>query len=263
MIRVGIGGWTFEPWRGVFYPDKLPHARELQHASRAVTAIEVNGTFYGSMKPASFRKWHDETPDDFVFSLKAPRFAVNRRVLGEAGDSIAHFFNSGVGELGPKLGPILWQLAGTKKFDPADIEAFFKLFPPEHAGRPVRHVIEARHPSFCVPEFIDLARKHKVAIVFAESEDYPAIGDVTADFLYLRLQNTKDDVPDGYPPAALKAVASWARAWERGEEPDDVPRVAGKSPVKEQRDVFVFMISGAKVRNPAAAMALIETLKQK
>ncbi len=263
MIRVGIGGWTYEPWRGVFYPEKLPQARELSHASRAVTAIEVNGTFYGTMKPASFRKWHDETPDDFMFSLKAPRFAVNRRVLAEAGDSIKHFFNSGVGELGPKLGPILWQLAGTKKFDPADIAAFLKLMPREHEGRVLRHVIEARHPSFCVPEFIDLARAHGVAIVFAESEEYPAIGDATADFLYLRLQNTKDDVPAGYPPAALSAVVDWARIWERGDEPDDVPRVAGKSPVKQKRDVFVFMISGAKVRNPAAAMAMLEILKDK
>jgi uncharacterized protein YecE (DUF72 family) len=245
----------------VFFPDKLPHARELEYASRAVTAIEVNGTFYGTMKPASFRKWHDETPEGFMFSLKAPRFAVNRRVLAEAGDSIKHFFNSGVGELKQKLGPILWQLAGTKKFDPDDIAGFLKLLPKEVDGLPLRHVIEARHPSFCVPQFIDLAREQGVAIVFAEAEDYPAIGDATADFLYLRLQNSREDVPNGYPPAALNAVADWARTWERGGEPADIPRVAGLSPVKQKRDVFVFMISGAKVRNPAAAMARLEILK--
>jgi len=166
-IRIGIGGWTYEPWRGAFYPEGLPQKRELEHASRQLTSIEINGTYYGSQKPASYRKWHDETPDDFVFSLKAPRFAMNRTVLAEAGGTIARFFNSGVTELKEKLGPINWQFLPTKKFEPADFEAFLKLLPREAAGRPLRHVVEVRHESFRSPEFIALARRHGVAVVVA------------------------------------------------------------------------------------------------
>jgi len=259
MIRVGIGGWTFEPWRGVFYPKGLTQARELEHASRHVTAIEINGTFYGSQKPSSFRKWHDETPDDFMFSLKAPRFAVNRRVLAEAGDSINKFIASGVGELKQKLGPILWQFAPTKQFDPADMAAFLDLLPSEIDGVKARHVLEVRHESFCVPEFIAMARQHNAAIVLAEAKKFPLVADVTSDFVYLRLQETQDDIPAGYSDQALDTWAARAKTWAAGGVPDDLPLIT-KAPPKQQRDVFVFMISGAKVRNPAAAMALIERL---
>ena len=193
MIRVGIGGWVFAPWRGEFYPKGLPQARELEHASRQLTTIEINGTFYRTQTPASFRKWGAETPDDFVFSLKGPQFTTNRRVLAEAGESIARFFASGVLELKSKLGPILWQMAPTKKFDPEDFEAFLALLPQSLDGRPIRHVVEVRHESFLVPAFIDLLRKFSVAVVVVESDKHPLIADVTSDFVYARLQRTSEE----------------------------------------------------------------------
>lgn len=259
MIKIGIGGWTFEPWRGPFYPDGLPQARELAYAASRLTAIEVNGTFYGSQKPSTFRKWADETPDGFIFSLKAPRFAVNRRVLAEAGPSIEKFVESGIGELKSKLGPILWQFAGTKKYDPEDFAAFVKLLPAEAGGIKLRHALEVRHDSFKVPEFVELARKHGAAIVYAHSEDYPAIADPTADFVYARLQQSRETEKTGY---SAKEIAGWAKraeVWESGGVPDDLELLA-KAPAKKKRDCFVFFIAGAKVRNPAAAMAMIEKL---
>src|SRR5438067_8143609 len=186
MIKVGIGGWTFEPWRGVFYPKGLPQARELDFASRQVTAIEVNGTFYRTQKPEDFRRWAAETPDDFVFSLKAPRYAVNRRVLAEAEPSIARFIESGIVELKDKLGPILWQFAPTKAFDEKDFSAFLALLPRQFDGRQLRHVVEVRHKSFLVPEFVALARKAAVAIVLADHDTYPLLPDITGDFVYGR-----------------------------------------------------------------------------
>jgi uncharacterized protein YecE (DUF72 family) len=261
MIRVGIGGWVFEPWRGVFYPKGLPRAQELSYASRKLTAIEINGTFYRTQKPESFRKWAQETPDDFVFSLKGPQFATNRRVLAEAGESIERFFASGVLELKTKLGPILWQMAPTKKFDPDDFAGFLALLPKELAGTPIRHAVEVRHESFLVPAFVDLLRKFSVAVVLVESDKHPVIADVTSDFVYARLQRTSDKVATGYPPAALAAWGDRARAWADGGAPDDLPTIAGQSPPKRKRDVFIYMISGAKVRAPAAAMALIERMK--
>jgi uncharacterized protein YecE (DUF72 family) len=261
MIRVGIGGWTFEPWRGVFYPKGLPQSRELEYASRAVTAIEINGTFYGTQKPESFRRWAQESPDDFIFSLKAPRFAVNRRVLAEAGPSIEKFFSSGVTELKGKLGPILWQFAPTKKFDPPDFAAFLALLPKRVDGQPIRHVVEVRHESFCVPDFLALVRKAGAAVVLAEAEKFPVIADVTADFLYLRLQRTEEGIATGYPVKALDLWAARAKTWAAGSVPEDLPTIAGDPPAKVKRDVFVFMISGAKTRAPAAAMALLERLK--
>ena len=248
MIRVGVGGWTFPPWRGVFYPPKLPHAQELHYASRALTAIEVNGTFYGSQKPESFRKWAAETPDGFMFSLKAPRFAVNRKVLAEAGESMTRFVNSGIAELGPKLGPILWQFAGTKRFEADDFAAFLKLLPRDAAGLPLRHVIEPRHASFDDPAFRAMARNAGAAVVFADSEDYPNIGaEPTADFIYARLQRSTD-IATGYGEADLDQWTATARDW------------AEPSPGKPERDVFVYFISGEKARNPSAATALIERL---
>ena len=247
MIRVGVGGWTFEPWRGTFYPPGLRQADELQHASRALTAIEINGTFYGSQKPESFQKWHDETPDGFRFSLKGPRFAVNRRVLGEAGESIARFFGTGMDRLGDKLGPILWQFAGTKKFDRDDMAAFIALLPAKLGERPLRHALEVRHDSFRDPAFLALVRDHNCAAVFADADKYPSPLDATdpptADFVYARLQNCAEAEATGYPPAALDGWAAQARDW-----------------AADDRDVYVFFISGAKVRAPAAAQALIERL---
>ena len=259
-IRVGVGGWTYEPWRGTFYPENLPQKRELEHASRQLTSIEINGTYYGSQKPASYTKWHDETPDDFVFSLKAPRFAMNRTVLAEAGNTITRFFNSGVTELKAKLGPINWQFLPTKKFDPADFEAFLKLLPREIAGRPLRHAVEVRHESFRTPGFIALAREHGVAVVIAGDSGYPQIADPTAPFVYARIMGTKAAEAKGYSEASLKNWAARARAWAAGSVPDDLEYVQPRTGHGEPRDVFLYVISGHKVRNPAAAMSLIEHL---
>jgi uncharacterized protein YecE (DUF72 family) len=259
MIYAGIGGWNFEPWRGTFFPKGTSKAKELQYASRQVTSIEVNGTFYSTFKPPTFKKWHDETPDDFVFSLKANRFAVNRKVLGEAGPSIARFLESGVTELKGKLGPILWQFMHTKKFDPADFEAFLTLLPKTFDGVTLRHAIEPRHESFKTPEFVALARKHDAAIVFAHSDKYVAIPDATADFVYARLQETQEDVPTGYKPGEIKAWAQAAEAWAAGGLPKGMEPV-GKPAAKKVRDVFVYFIAGAKVRNPAAATAFLKAV---
>ncbi len=262
-IRVGIGGWTYEPWRDNFYPAKLPAARELQHASRQVTAIEVNGTYYSTMTAKSFERWFAETPDDFVFSLKANRFATNRRVLAEAGESIDRFIGSGLVHLEHKLGPILWQFAPTKRFDPADFEAFLKLLPADVQSRPLRHVLDVRHDSFMVPEFLALARAYRAAVVFTDSPDYPSFANLTTDFVYLRLMNAKSDVPTGYAPEVLQSFADCAQAWAAGGEPIGLPLVAGDggAPAAASRDVFMFMINGAKERAPAAAMDVIARLR--
>jgi uncharacterized protein YecE (DUF72 family) len=261
MIRVGIGGWTFEPWRGGnFFPKGHAKTRELQFASRKVTSIEINGTYYSSQKPAIFKRWHDETPDDFIFAVKAIRFATNRRVLAEAGESVTRFVESGLSELKNKLGPILWQFMPTKKFEAADFGEFLSLLPETLDGRKLRHAVEVRHESFLVPEFVALARRFGVAIVLADSAKYPMIADVTADFIYARLQNAQSKVATGYTPAVLERWRKRAQTWHSGGGASDLPSLA-KPAVKKKRDVFVYMINGAKERAPAAAMAFLETLK--
>jgi uncharacterized protein YecE (DUF72 family) len=260
MIRAGIGGWNFEPWRGVFFPEGTSKAKELGYASRQVTSIEVNGTFYSTFKPPTFKKWHDETPDDFMFALKANRFAVNRKVLGEAGPSIQRFLESGVSELKHKLGPILWQFMHTKKFEASDFEAFLALLPNSVDGVALRHAVEPRHESFKTPAFVALARKYNAAIVFADSQKYPAIADATSDFVYCRLQETREDVPTGYKPAQIKNWVEAAKTWEAGGTPKGLKAI-GPAPAKKTRDVFVYFIAGAKVRNPAAATAFLKALK--
>lgn len=257
-IRIGVGGWTYEPWRGAFYPDKLPQKRELEYAASKLTSIEINGTYYGSQKPASFAKWHDETPEDFVFALKGPRFATNRKVLAEAGQSIDRFLASGVLELKDKLGPINWQFMATKRFDPADFEAFLKLLPKTVEGRTIRHAVEVRHESFKVPEFVDLLCAHEVAVVTAGDSDFPQIADATAPFVYVRIMGTQEGIDGGYAPAALDAWAGRAKTWAAGGVPDDLNRVADPLPAKQGRDVFLYVISGFKQSNPAAAMGLVE-----
>jgi uncharacterized protein YecE (DUF72 family) len=260
MIRVGIGGWVYEPWRGVFYPKGLRQAEELAYASRRVTSIEINGTFYGTQKPESFRRWADETPDGFIFSLKGPRYATHRRVLAEAGESVERFLASGVLELKSKLGPLVWQFAPTKKFDGDDFAAFLALLPQRLENRNMRHAVEVRHESFLVPAFIDLLRKHSVAPVLVESEKHPMIADVTSDFVYLRLERSSEKIETGYKPAELDRWGDRAKTWAEGGAPDDLPTIAPPMSGGRERDVFVYMISGAKVRAPAAAMALIERL---
>ncbi len=263
-IRVGIGGWTYEPWRGVFYPPGLPAARELQHASAHLTAIEINGTFYRSQGPKSFAKWRDETPESFVFAVKGHRAVVNKKKLAESGEAVEWFFKSGIGELGPKLGPVLWQLAPFKKFDAEDIAAFLSLLPREVDGLNISHALEVRHTSFQVPEFIALAATHNVAIVYADSEDHPAIADPTADFVYARLQRSGEDFDTGYSPGDLDAWTKRARVWAAGGVPDDLPTVTEgtRKAAKVPRPVYMFFISGAKERNPAAAEAMIARLKE-
>jgi uncharacterized protein YecE (DUF72 family) len=260
MIRVGIGGWTFAPWRGPFYPPGLPHARELEFASRRLTTIEINGTFYRAQSPASFAKWRDETPENFVFTVKGHRAIVNSKKLADSGEAIAWFLGSGILELREKLGPILWQLAPFKRFDAEDLEGFLRLLPPEKDGRRLQHALEVRHASFVDPAFVALARANNVAIVYADSDEHPAIADVTGDFVYARLQRTEENESAGYPPAALDQWAERARAWAAGGEPQDLPCIADRAAPGADRPAFVFFISGAKERNPAAAAALIERL---
>ncbi len=250
MIRTGIGGWTFAPWRGVFFPPKLPQARELEFASRALTSIEINGTFYRTQTPETFRKWADETPDGFVFAVKAPRYATSKKRLADAGESIERFIASGVGELGDKLGPINWQFPPTKKFDAEDVAAFLALLPREAEGRRLRHALEVRHASFQSPEFIALARDAGAAIVYADSDDYPRIEEQTADFTYARLMRSREENETGYAEAELREWAAQAKRWQGG----------GKGKKSAARDVFVYVISGAKVRAPAAAQALMTLL---
>jgi uncharacterized protein YecE (DUF72 family) len=241
MIRVGVGGWTYEPWRGVFYPPKLPHAKEIEHATRALTAIEINGTYYRRQTPQTFENWRKAAPDGFVYAVKASRFCTNRKNLADGEDSMRNFFDQGLTELGDKLGPILWQLMGTKQFDPDEIRAFFALLPSKWNGMPLRHAFEPRHESFRTPEFFDLARKAGVAVVYAQADDYPTFENQTGPFTYARLQQCREEIETGYTAAELDRWADQARGWEQG-----------------GRDVFVFFIAGAKVRAPAAAMALIE-----
>jgi uncharacterized protein YecE (DUF72 family) len=261
QIRIGIGGWNYEPWRGVFYPDGLAQAKELAYAASRLTSIEINSTFYGSQKPESFRKWAATVPDGFVFSVKGPRFATNRRVLAEAGDSIKRFLDSGILELRDRLGPMLWQFAPTKKFDAGDFGKFLELLPRTAEGRPLRHVVEVRHASFRTAEFIALLRTFAMPVVFTDHATYPSIADVTGDFLYARLQKGVDTIPTAYPAKELDAWAGRLRAWARGKAPDDLPRVeAAAKPEAGPRDVFAYVIHEGKVRAPAAAIALIERL---
>ena len=241
-IRIGIGGWTYEPWRGVFYPEGLSQKRELEYASRQLTSIEINGTYYSTFKPASWAKWREEAPDGFVFAVKGSRYCTNRKELAGAGESVARFVGQGLVELRNRLGPINWQLMGNKKFDAKDIRAFLQLLPREIGGLPLRHALEVRHESFKDERFYNLARSHNVAIVFADSEDFPSIEQPTADFTYARLMRTKEEVETGYTAAEIDRWANRARAWaERG-------------------DAFIYFISGAKMRAPAAARALIQSV---
>jgi uncharacterized protein YecE (DUF72 family) len=243
-IHVGVGGWTFEPWRNNFYPAGLPHSRELQYASRQVTAIEVNGTFYSTFKPPTFAKWRDETPEGFVFSLKAHRFTTHRRDLGTAAESVAHFVDSGLAELGDKLGPIVWQFMPTKVFEPQQVETFLKLLPREVGGRPLRHVLDVRHPSFATEAYLELLERHGCTTVYTDSEKFPAIPHANNGLAYLRLMRSEAQCPTGYEPEEIGRWVKGTREW------------AG-----EGKEAFVFFINGAKERAPAAAMEFLAQLR--
>ena len=258
-IRVGIGGWVYEPWRGGFYPAGLAKTKELAHASRHVTTIEINGTFYRMQSAATFARWASETPDDFVFSLKASRFACNRKNLAEAGEAVATFVKSGITALGPKLGPILWQLAGTKRYHADEIEGFLAALPAMQDGIALRHAIEPRHASFQAPDFVAQAQRHGVAIVLAISDDYPLIADPTTSFCYLRLQTTEAAIPAGHDEPTFDLWATRLLDLAAGRVADGLPLI-GEVPAEEPRDCFCYMIAGAKERNPAAAAALLGRL---
>ncbi|MFL6862360.1 MAG: DUF72 domain-containing protein [Allosphingosinicella sp.] len=260
-IRVGIGGWDFDPWRESFYPPGLARAKQLEYASRRVTAIEINATYYKLQKPELFAKWRDATPDGFRFAIKGSRFCSNRKMLGEAGEAVARFCGQGLAELGDKLGPILWQFMGTKRFEPDDFAAFLALLPKQAGGIALRHVVEPRHESFRDPAFVAMARAAGVGIVIADADDYPCIPDVSGDLVYARLQRSREGEPAGYPPAELDRWGGIARAWSRGESPPGLPYASPDSAPVAPRDTYVFFISGEKALNPAAAAALIERLR--
>jgi len=260
-IHIGIGGWNYAPWRDNFYPAGLAQARELEYASRHLTAIEINSTYHGTQKRSSFANWHDATPDSFVFSVKASRFATNRRVLAEAGDSISRFVDSGIAELRGKLGPIVWQFAPTKQFVADDFEAFLGLLPDSVEGVKLRHVMEVRHESFMCDAYLKLARKFKAATVFTDSPKFPSFSDLTSDVVYARLMNAGEKIATGYAPKDLDLWAQRVSAWGGGKAPDDLPRVEdGPGGKLKPKEVFLFFINGAKERAPAAAGALLERL---
>lgn len=260
-IRVGIGGWTYAPWRDNFYPAGLVQRRELEYASRHVTSIEVNGTYYGAQKPATYAKWRGETPDGFVFALKAPRRVTERTRLAEAGGAVDAFVHGGLAELGDRLGPINWQFARGRPFERDDFAAFLDHLPQTLDGAPLRHVVEVRDTSFLCESFLDLVRARRVATVFTDSGEHPSFADITGDFVYARLMGSQARVETGYAPAALDAWTRRARAWAGGGDPDDLPHVAASRASASPREVFVYFIGAAKERNPAAAMALIERLR--
>ncbi|MDP3747740.1 MAG: DUF72 domain-containing protein [Phenylobacterium sp.] len=262
LIRAGIGGWTFEPWRGVFYPKGLKQADELNYASRHLTTLEINSTYYSSQKPETFAKWAASTPDGFVFSVKASRFATNRRVLAEGADSMQKFLTQGIVELGDRLGPILWQFMPTKKFDPDDFAGFLDLLPKTQDGLKLRHVVEVRHASFADPAFIKLCRDRGVAICVSENENYPLIPDITADFVYARLLKGSDDLPNGYPEDGLDAWAERFTAYSSGQVPGDLPPIDRTGPPEGPREVFAYFIHEGKVRAPAAAQALLSRVNK-
>ena len=243
QIRIGIGGWTFPPWRGVFYPDKLPQSKELEYACHALSAIEINATFYGRQKPKSWETWEKVAPEGFEFAVKGSRFCVMKTKLAEAGEGLAGFFAQGFAALGPKLGPILWQFASRRKFDRDDIAGFIDLLPEKLDGITLRHAIEPRHESFEDDKFFELCRARNIAVVFEDSDEYPCIEADTADFTYARLQRMSEDIETGYEDPALDRFAERARRWS-----------------KDGRNCYIFMINGAKVRAPAAALALQERL---
>jgi uncharacterized protein YecE (DUF72 family) len=243
-IRIGIGGWTYPPWRGVFYPDKLPQKQELEYASRQLGVIEINATFYGRQSPKSWAAWEKVVPENFQFAVKGSRYCVMKPKLAEAGEGLAGFLAQGFAVLGPKLGPLLWQFASRRKFDRDDIAGFIDLLPQELEGIKLRHAIEPRHESFRDEKFFDLCRVRNIAVVLEDSDEYPAIEADTADFAYARYQRMSEEIATGYEDKALDSFAAKARAWQ-----------------KDDRDAYIFMINGAKVRAPAAALALQERLR--
>jgi len=260
-IRVGIGGWSYAPWRQTFYPKGTAQHRELEYASRHVTTIEINSTFYRLQKPAVFAKWRDSTPEDFLFSIKAPRFIVQRSDLSTAGAALERFMSSGITELQSKLGPILWQLAATKQFDAEELDLFLTLLPRTAGKLTLRHALEVRHPSFMNGEFLAIARKHRVAVVVEDDAAHPSCADVTSTFVYARLRQCVASIETGYDVTSLKQWGRRATSWKKGKAPADLPLIAPKrKEVDPARDVFIYFINGAKERAPGGAQRLLSIL---
>ena len=258
--HVGIGGWDYDPWRGTFYPEGLPKPKQLEYAGTHLTAIEINATHYKLQKPELFRRWAETVPEGFKFAVKASRFSTNRTVLAEGGEAVARFCAQGFTEMGPKLGPILWQFMPYKKFEPDDFGAFLKLLPKKQDGVPLQHALEVRHESFKDQRFVAMARDAGAAIVFADSDDYPQIADITADFVYARLQRCREEIATGYDDKALDRWRKIVGSWAAGERPVGLEYVSDEAVPARPRETFVFFIAGAKVRAPAAAQALIARL---
>lgn len=283
-VRIGISGWTYAPWRGVFYPEDLTQKKELAYAAETFSSIEINGTFYSLQKPESFQRWAAETPEDFVFSVKAPRYVTHIRRLKDVEAPVANFFASGILALGAKLGPILWQLPPSFRFDPERMERFFALLPRDSAAaldlarhhesrmegrnwleidqvRPLRHALEIRHDSFRTPEFIDLLRKYQVALVCADTPYWPRLMDETGDFIYCRLHGAEELYASGYDDEALDQWAARIRAWREGRAPPHSDRLEPRPARDRPRDVYVYFDNDIKVRAPFDAKRLRERIK--
>jgi uncharacterized protein YecE (DUF72 family) len=260
-VRVGVGGWSYAPWRGVFYPKGLRQTDELAYATSKLTSIEINATHYRLQNPKSFRIWGATAPDGFVFSVKGPRLVTQQKVLAETGNFVTRFFKSGLAELGDKLGPVLWQFAPFKRFDEEDFGKFLDLLPRDLDGRKLDHVVEVRHASFATPRFVELARNSGITIAYVDAENWPSMADLTGDVIYARLQRGDDALPAAYPPKELDKWTERAKLWAKGDVSPDLPLVGGEHQRQAMaRDVFVYFIHEGKLRAPAAAMALIERL---
>ncbi|HZF98760.1 MAG TPA: DUF72 domain-containing protein [Pseudoxanthomonas sp.] len=259
-IRVGIGGWVYPPWRDNFYPAGLVQRRELEYASRQVTAIEINGTYYGAQKPSTYARWREEVPDGFVFAAKAPKRITQSSRLASTGVQIEDFVG-GIASLGDALGPLVWQFDRQTRIDRAQFEEFVALLPRQHEGRSIRHVLDVRDPGFVGSDLLALARRHRIATVFTDSDEYPSFADLTTDFVYARLMRSQSRIDTGYPLDALRAWAERARTWAKGGDPDDLPHLPAPAAAHAPRQVFVYFIGSAKERNPAAAMALLKLLR--
>jgi uncharacterized protein YecE (DUF72 family) len=283
--RIGISGWRYAPWRGVFYPKKLAQRLELHYASRSLDSIEVNGSFYSLQRPESYQKWYAETPEDFVFSVKGNRYITHVRRLKDTRTLLANFFGSGVLHLREKLGPLLWQLPPSLKYDPEKVEAFFRELPRGFAAaarltnaadrvepdlpaplprRRLRHAIEVRHHSFEDPGFVELARKHDIAIVFADTAGkWPYFEDLTSDFVYARLHGEVELYKSGYDDASLRWWARRIRLWQVGRQPKDARTVSSRRPRHVKRDIYVYFDNDVKVRAPFDAARLYQMLQSK
>jgi uncharacterized protein YecE (DUF72 family) len=259
-IRIGIGGWTYAPWRHTFYPQGLVSRRELEYASRRFSSIEINGTFYGARRAAEYAQWRDQTPEGFVFSVKAPQHITQRGPLAKCSKAAWAFLNGGLAELGDRLGPVLWHMPPSRLFDADDLTAFLDLLPRTLDGRPLRHVIEPGHPSFVDPRYIEIARAFGAGTVFTDAPDMPVFGDVTGRLVYVRLMRSRVDLQEGYAPEEIDAWLDRLQCWARGEEPADMPRLAEPANALGKREVFAYFIGGAKQRNPAAGMEAISRL---